>query len=93
MEMYRCNTCRGTGQRYAYYIEDNKTEYNPIPCTLCGETGYVDWIDNIKRNKDHGFFIESMFGSGLIFLPLIRHAYPTLLAKDLVSVQPIMIGS
>ena len=92
MDLYKCNTCRGTGQRYVYHKGNIKTTYRVMACVFCSETGYVDWIDNITRNKDNGFFVEDLFGFSKIMLPILSRSYPQLVASELVSVQPQVKG-
>lgn len=59
-------------------------------CFRCGGTGKIDWVDLcMDRNK------TTIFGQNpykAITLPAIRQMYPKLIAKELVSVQPINWG-
>ena len=55
-----------------------------IFCFKCGGTGKIDWID-LCMNRN-------IFGTFTITLPKIRKMYPKLIAKELVSVQPIDWG-
>ncbi len=88
MEVFECRTCRGTGKRYQRTYEDNKIIYKPRDCVYCNGTGYVDWIDNVVDNEDYGFFYE---GYENLNMPMLKQLYPKLVAKDLVSVQPMSI--
>lgn len=53
-------------------------------CFRCGGTGKIDWVDLcMKRDK------VVIRDQQPITLPLLTKMYPKLLAKELVSVQPI----
>jgi hypothetical protein len=58
-------------------------------CFRCAGTGKIDWVELcMKRNR------TLIWGQKTLnmTLPLIRSMYPKLIAKDLVSVQPINWG-
>lgn len=84
IEVYPCLTCRGTGKRYIVRERENKTIYEPKQCNRCGGSGYMDWIDNIKYNKDGGYFTSE----NTLELPRIRCPFPRLVAEDLINVDP-----
>ena len=52
-------------------------------CRKCYGTGKLDWVE-VCMGKSIG---KVLYNS--ITLPLIRHIYPKLIAKELVSIQPI----
>ena len=49
-------------------------------CTKCWGTGKLDWIDLCVGKKTP----DSVF-----YMPKIRKVYPKLIAKDLISIQPM----
>lgn len=48
-EFFPCFNCNGSGINFLY-IKDGKEIYNI--CKYCSGNGYVDWIDNVFRDKD-----------------------------------------
>lgn len=64
--------------------KDNHTWF----CFRCGGTGKIDWVDLCMGKKT----IWASLGKNpcsTITLPIMRKMYPKLIAKELVSVQPI----
>lgn len=73
-----CPKCKGTGNN-----TDKKghTSFDFI-CFRCRGTGKIDWVQKaMGPQKWHPY--------DNITIPLIRHAYPKLLAEELVGVQPM----
>ena len=51
-------------------------------CTKCWGTGKLDWIDLCVGKKAP---------DGIFNLPKLKKVYPKLMAKDLVSIQPMIL--
>ena len=86
---YKCNKCGGIGKipcghtKEEHYSNSstvsNCSEWNT--CTKCWGQGDLDWIENIKGREYNPH--DSLTAS------LVKTIYPKLIAKDLVSVQPM----
>jgi DnaJ-class molecular chaperone len=73
-----CPKCKGKG-------ENPDAEENcsiDLICFRCNGTGKVDWVTKAMGERPINPY-ES------ISIPLVRRAYPMLIAKDLAGVQPI----
>lgn len=68
-----CPKCNGEGKIYG-------VDYSYKMCSKCWGVGKLDWIELAmgRKRPDHMFI-----------LPKARNVYPALLAKDLVSIQPM----
>ena len=77
-----CPRCDGSG---TYPKKGAKLE-DPYYrcCPKCGGTGKLDWVEMCMRGNKVGIWGQKVFN-----LPKIRKMYPKLIAKDIVSVQPI----
>jgi len=51
-------------------------------CMVCWGTGKLDWID-LCVGKKRPSVIDSM--------PILRKTYPKLIAKELISIQPVKL--
>jgi hypothetical protein len=56
-------------------------------CFRCGGTGKLDWVELCMKKNG-----AAIWGQQTLTLPKIRKMYPKLIAKDLVSVQPMNWG-
>jgi len=73
-----CPKCKGTGN-------NPKAEENcsiDFICFRCNGTGKIDWVTRAMGERPIDPYDS-------VTIPLIRHAYPMLLAKTLVGVQPM----
>ena len=68
-----CDNCNGDGKL-------SITLGSITVCTKCWGTGKLDWIE-VCTGK--------MIPEHIFRIPLVRKVYPKLLAKELISVQPI----
>jgi hypothetical protein len=53
---YKCYTCDGYGKYYwkysnGTYLRRNDLTKLELPCRACNESGKINWIENIFRNK------------------------------------------
>jgi len=73
-----CPKCKGTGNNER--DETDRSFY--FICFRCRGTGKVDWVTRAMGQRE-----LSPYDS--VQIPLVRHHYPKLIAKDLVGVQPM----
>jgi hypothetical protein len=69
-----CPKCKGKGRI------DNDWH---LPCMRCKGSGKLDWVQRVIEEPP-------IFGPyDSLMMPLLRTFYPKLIAKDLISVQPV----
>lgn len=76
-----CDKCKGRGT-IPKVVKPAGEIVTDIICRKCHGAGKLDWIELCMKKP-----VQLSFTS--ITLPIIRHIYPKLIAKDLISVQPI----
>jgi hypothetical protein len=73
-----CPKCKGTGNNRR---DEPEFTFSFI-CFKCRGTGKVDWVTRAMGQRE-------LFPFDSLQIPLVRHYYPTLIAKELVGVQPM----
>ena len=81
-----CPVCKGSGKLVGNNPKNFKPKTFTFPCNKCLGTGKLDWIEMCMGKKDILIWGQV---STTMTLPKIRNMYPKLIAKELVSVQPI----
>lgn len=72
-----CPRCRGMK-----ICSDPNSSEGIVQCPTCFGAGKLDWIERVIGKRDP-------FLSLSVQLPLTIHKYPKLIAKEIVSVQPM----
>ena len=73
-----CPVCKGKGKG----DYDKSEDFFGFFCFRCNGTGKIDWVQKAMGPQKPNPYSK-------IVLPKVRRIYPQLLAKELISVQPL----
>jgi hypothetical protein len=77
-----CPECNGSGGQINYIGDPRDLKVVSKVCLKCLGEGKLDWVELVVGKK-----VYNPYNS--IVIPLLRAHYPKLIAKELISIQPI----